>query len=175
MNRHHNFEERLIIVIRLDAGESLRSLCREYKIDDHEISQWYFRYKRYGEAGLRRKVGNTLSPAEKEAAVRLHEEKGVSLQGIRNEYDVSRCALKSWIRRVRANGYASLHEKGRRGHQPQDPMARPKKKEPQTELEKLQAENLRLRAENALLKKVKALVEEQEARARLNGQKPSTN
>ena len=44
-----------------------------------------------------------------------------------------------------------------------------------TELEKLQAENLRLRAENALLKKVKALVEEQEARARLNGQKPSTN
>ena len=37
------------------------------------------------------------------------------------------------------------------------------------------AVNLRLRAENALLKKVKALVEEQEARARLNGQKPSTN
>jgi cell division protein FtsB len=55
-------------------------------------------------------------------------------------------------------------------------MARPKKREPQTELEKLQAENLRLRAENALLKKVKALVEEeQKARARLNGQKPSTN
>ena len=35
------------------------------------------------------------------------------------------------------------------------PMPRPKKKEPQTELEKLQAENLRLRAENALLKKVR--------------------
>ena len=54
-------------------------------------------------------------------------------------------------------------------------MARPKKKEPQTELEQLQAENLRLRAENALLKKVKALVEEQKALERLNGQKPSTN
>ena len=36
-------------------------------------------------------------------------------------------------------------------------MARPKKKEPQTELEKLQAENLRLRAENALLKKSEGL------------------
>lgn len=48
-------------------------------------------------------------------------------------------------------------------------MARSKKKEYQTELEKLQAENLRQRAENALLKKVKALVEEQETRARLNG------
>lgn len=64
-----------------------------------------------------------------------------------------------------------IYFKGR----PSQTMARPKKKEPQTELEKLQAENLRLRAENALLKKVKALVEEQEARARLNGQKPSTN
>lgn len=54
-------------------------------------------------------------------------------------------------------------------------MARPKKKEAQTEFEKLKEENLRLRAENALLKKVKALVEEQEARTRFNGQKPSTN
>ena len=36
-------------------------------------------------------------------------------------------------------------------------MARPKKQEPQTELEKLQAENLRLRAENALLKKSEGL------------------
>ena len=69
----------------------------------------------------------------------------------------------------------SLRQYNRRGRPPKDPMARPKKQEPQTELEKLQAENLRLRAENALLKKVKALVEEQEARARLNGQKPSTN
>ena len=32
-------------------------------------------------------------------------------------------------------------------------MGRPKKKEPQTELEKLQAENLRLRAKNVLFKK----------------------
>ena len=54
-------------------------------------------------------------------------------------------------------------------------MARPKKREPQTELEKLRAENLRLRAENALLKKVKALVEERRARAMANGQEPSMN
>jgi len=54
-------------------------------------------------------------------------------------------------------------------------MARPKKKDPQTDLEKLQAENLRLRAEIALLKKVKALVEEKEAQALRNGQRPSTS
>lgn len=44
-------------------------------------------------------------------------------------------------------------ENKRWGHPPKAPMSRPKKKEPQTELEKLQAENLRLKAENALLKK----------------------
>ncbi len=175
MYRRHNFEERLKIISRLEAGESLRSLCKEFKIDDHEVSQWYFRYKKYGDAGLRRKVNKSLSPAEKETAVRLHEEKGLSLQNVCNEFDINRHSLKSWIRQVRTNGYASLYEPGRRGRPPKDPMARQKKKEPQTELEKLQAENLRLRAENALLKKVKALVEEQEARARLNGQKPSTN
>ena len=98
----------------------------------------------------------------------------VTLRRICNENEISKTAFESWVSKVRTNGYGSLREIKRRGHPPKD-MARPRKKEPQTELEKLQAENLRLRAENALLKKMKALVEEQEARARLNGQKPSTN
>ena len=115
MYRRHNFEERLKIISRLEAGESLRSLCKEFKIDDHEVSQWYFRYKKYGDAGLRRKVNKSLSPAEKETAVRLHEEKGLSLQNVCNEFDINRHSLKSWIRQVRTNGYASLYEPGRRG------------------------------------------------------------
>ena len=98
----------------------------------------------------------------------------VSLHKICNENEISRTAFESWVRKARSHGYDSLRAIKRRGRPPKD-MARPKKREPQTELEKLQAENLRLRAENALLKKVKALVEEQEARKRLNGQKPSTN
>ena len=96
------------------------------------------------------------------------------MRHICNENEISRTAFESWVRKARSHGYDSLRAIKRRGRPPKD-MARPKKREPQTELEKLQAENLRLRAENALLKKVKALVEEQEARARLNGQKPSTN
>ena len=108
--------------------------------------------------------------AEKEKIILEHTKKGVPLSHLSLQYDVDPSTIKSWLRTIRAGG--SLKENKRRGHQ----MARPKKKEPQTELEKLQAENLRLRAENALLKKVKALVEEeQKARARLNGQKPSTN
>jgi hypothetical protein len=54
-------------------------------------------------------------------------------------------------------------------------MARPRKRDPQTELERLQYENLRLRAENALLKKVKALMEEEESRLRAIGRKPSSH
>ena len=77
------------------------------------------------------------------------------------------------MKKVRSGG--SLFDIKKRGRPAQNPMARPKKKEQLTELEKLQAENLRLRAENALLKKVRTLVEKEKFRSRLNGQKPSTN
>ena len=52
-------------------------------------------------------------------------------------------------------------------------MGRPRKKEPQTELEKLQARVRRLEAENALLKKAKALMEEEESRLHGFGHRPS--
>jgi hypothetical protein len=54
-------------------------------------------------------------------------------------------------------------------------MGRPKKKEPQTELERLQARVRWLEAENALLKKAKALMEEEESRQKGSGQKPSNH
>ena len=172
MNRRHNFEERLNIVSRIQQGEPIREICRSLQLDAHDVRQWYLRYQRYGEDGLRGTRSFHYSGGEKRSIAMEFLEKGVPLQEICLRYNLSRSALKSWIRKVR-NG-ESL-ENRHRGRSSQDPMARPKKKEPQTELEKLQAENLRLRAENALLKKVRALVEEQEARARLSGQKPSTN
>jgi cell division protein FtsB len=52
-------------------------------------------------------------------------------------------------------------------------MGRPKKKEAQTELEKLQARVRWLEAENALLKKAKALMEEEESRRHGSGHRPS--
>jgi len=54
-------------------------------------------------------------------------------------------------------------------------MGKSKKHEPETELEKLQAENIRLRAETARLKKVMALVKEIETRELMSRQKPSKN
>lgn len=52
-------------------------------------------------------------------------------------------------------------------------MGRPKKEEPETELEKLQTRVRRLEAENALLKKAKALMEEEESGQRGSGHRPS--
>ena len=49
MYRHHNFEERLNIVSRLQSGESLESLCKDLKIDKKMVRLWYLRYKKYGE------------------------------------------------------------------------------------------------------------------------------
>ena len=172
MYRHHNFEERLSIVSRLLKGEPLKSLCKELKIDKTMVHLWYLRYRKYGEEGLHAIRYSHYTAEEKLTIVKEFVEKGVPLQELCLRYDLSRSAIKSWVRMYRQG--LSL-ESRKRGRPPKNPMARPKKKEAQSELERLQAENLRLRAENALLKKVKALVEEQEARARLNGQKPSTN
>ena len=171
----HSFEEKLIIVSQALNGVPQKHLCHCYHLGQHYLEDLIDRYRKYGESGLRRKGSNSLPPAKKEELVRMYQENGVTLRQICNDYEVSRTAFESWVMNVRLGGYEALYSTTRRGRPPKDEMARPKKKEPQTELEKLQAENLRLRAENALLKKVKALVEEQEARARLNGQKPSTN
>lgn len=131
-------------------------------------------YDRYSDDGLKKKPKLNPTPDFKEKVVRLILKKGIPLSHVLIDYRISRTALKQWVRLAHTKGYMALHESKRRGRPLKD-MGRPKKKEPQTELEKLQAENLRLRAENALLKKVKVLVEEKQARARLNGQKPSTN
>ena len=70
--------------------------------------------------------------------------------------------LRKEIARIfRQGGYEALHNikpqgTGHKG------MGRPRKKEPITELEKLQRENELLRAENAYLKKLRALMIEKE-------------
>lgn len=170
----HNFEKKLNVVSEIISGKSVGTICREHHLDHHKVRSWLIRYKAYGEEGLRKSTkGYHFTPAEKEAIILEHIRDGVTLQQLSLQYDVSRDTIMRWQKKVRSGG--SLYDVKQRGRPPKDPMARPKKKEVQNELEMLQAENLRLRAENALLKKVKALVAEQKARARLNGQKPSKN
>ena len=88
-----------------------------------------------------------------EEVVRLILEKGVPLAHVKVEYRIGKTVLQRWVSTVRKYGYEALEPSKRRGRPPKSLMGRPKKKEPQTELERFQTENLRLRAENALLKK----------------------
>ena len=168
-------EEKLQLIQRLISGEPIKSVAKQCGLGVADLSVLYDRYRKYGKDGLYRKKNNYLSPEDKERLIRLHEEKGVSLRSIYTDY-ISPTVFKRLLIKVRTQDYSSLYEYKKRGRPPKDhSMARPKKKEPQTEIERLQAENLRLRAENALLKKVKTLVEEQKAQALRSGQKPSTN
>lgn len=168
------FEEKLEVVKLLLDGYPLRRLCKERHIDLHTVREWRSRYLLYGERGLLEGSSKRrFSKEEKAAIVEAFVEKSVTLHTLCVSHDVARSTIKGWVRASRKGGAPA--EKGKRQEREEASMGRPKKREPRTELERLQAENLRLRAENALLKKVKALVEEQEAMARRNGQKPSMN
>lgn len=169
----YSYEQRLIIVSRVKQGELIARLSKEYHINKTQILAWV--RMKYGRSGLEQQPHCRPTVKLKEEVVRLILEKGVPLSHVRIEYRIGKTALQRWVSTVRKYGYESLAPSKRQGRALKGPMGRPKKKEPQMELERLQAENLRLRAENALLKKAKALVEAKKAQALLNGREPSTN
>lgn len=170
----HTFKEKLDIVFQVRKGKPILRISREHHIREGMILEWVRKYDLYGEIGLQKQPNVRPTADFKEKVVRLVIEKGVSLTQVVLEYKVSKTALERWVRSVRVEGYAVLYQQKNLGR-PLKGMGRSKKHEPETELEKLQAENIRLRAEIALLKKVTALVKEREARERMSGQKPSKN
>ena len=146
----YTFEKKLNIVSRVKAGCPIRQLAKENNLHENKILDWVRLYDRYGVDILRKRSKIKPTSDFKEQVVREILEKGLPLSHALIKYRISRTALEGWVRTVRKHGYPELHIFRRKGR-PSQTMARPKKKEPQTELEKLQAENLRLRAENALL------------------------
>lgn len=164
-------EEKLRIVLDVLGGRGLKPLCRELHLDRHEVRYWVNLYRLYGEDGLQESSkSQSFSDEEKEKIVLEYLREDVTLLELSLRHGCHRNRIRSWVKKYRAGGLVNSFKST-----PQTPMARPKKKEPQTELERLQEENLRLRAENALLKKVKALVEQDRLRAQRGGHKPSTN
>ncbi len=166
-----SYEERLCIVKRVASGVSIRQLSKQYSLNEYLILEWVRKYAKYGASALRTQRKKSIPVSLKEKVVRLVLEKSVPLSLVVVDYRISRASLNKWLRQVRESGYESLHKVKRLSL----PMGRNPKREPATELERLQAENLRLRAENALLKKVKALVEEKAARQHAIGRGSSTN
>jgi len=111
-------------------GEPIKFICREHGLDHHEVRQWHLRYQKYGEEGLRGTGSYHYTCQEKREIVSLYTEKGLPLQEICLRYNLRLSAVRCWIRKMRKE--ESLEQR-RRGRPPKDPMARPKKKEPQTE------------------------------------------
>ena len=168
----HSIEERLLAVQKCLEGNSPKLVGRQMGINENYVSEWLDCYYQDGLSGLQKHPIKRADFAEKCKIVCEYAEKGVPLHRICAEYHVGLTTVQRWARIYRQGGYAALRAikapgTGRKG------MGRPKKKEPQTELERLRYENEYLRAEVALLKKVRALMEEKEKRLHAIGRKPS--
>ena len=140
------------IVSQVRNGTPIFRISRERHIGEGMILEWVRKYGLYGESGLLKQANIKSTSDFKEEVIRLIIEKEVPLRQVVLERKVSKSALESWVRSVRVEGYAVLYTQKPSGRPPKG-MGRSKKHEPETEVERLQAENIRLRAENALLKK----------------------
>ena len=171
--KRHLFEERLALVKKVKSGYPAKRLAREAGVAYVSLRGWVRVYEQFGTERLRMMSRpNLVSSSEKERMCRLYLEKGVPLQQIYISNNVSRDAMRSWIRKVREGGYDALFGDCRYTNRSSD-MVQSENEILREELKKAQHENLVLRAENALLKKVKALMEEEESRLRGTGRKPS--
>lgn len=167
----HSFEDRLLAVQKCLEGHAPHAIGKQLGISEDAVKAWFERYRLKGEDGLRKTPKKRVSFAKKCKIVCEFAEKGVPLSQIYAKYNVSRSIVQIWTRAYRKGGYEALRDKPRKPNSAI--MGRPKKQQPQTELERLRYENEYLRAEVALLKKVKALMEEKEKRLHETGRKPS--
>ena len=94
MYRHHNFEERLNVVRRILCGEPIKLVCRSLSLDENLVRQWYLRYKKYGEEGLRGTRSYHYSAKEKAMIVKEYAEKGITLHEICLRYNLNRSTIK---------------------------------------------------------------------------------
>jgi transposase-like protein len=172
MYKKHPIEEREKVVQECLNGATVLTVARKYGLNRGYVYEWLSRYKLEGVSGLQKRPNRRTNSAEKRKIVCEYAKKGVPLHRLCAEYHVSQSAVIQWTKIFRLEGAKALRDilPAGIGHKG---MGRPKKREPQTELERLRYEVEYLRAENALLKKVEALMIEKEKRQRENGRKPS--
>lgn len=161
----HSLEEKLDVIKMHEDGAGIKRIAKRLGLSKSLITLWLEQYKQHGKDGFMRLPYNCRYNFEEKCQIICQiEEKHVPLHVVSAKYRVARSTLRCWRYIVRKNGYEALREVkyGRKYAS----MGRPKKKEPVTELEKLQRENELLRAENAYLKKLKALMTERERLAK---------
>lgn len=170
-NRKHGLSEKLRVIRDYQSGSGCTTISRKRGIAESLVSHWIRAYQAHGAKGLEKQPRASISAEIKQQAVRDVLEECLSFEAVALKYRVSMSSIYSWSQRVMEGGFASLMtiKQGR----PTKAMGRPKKKQPETELEKLQEEVRYLRAENALLKKLRALEEERAVHGRARQPKPS--
>ena len=157
----HSLEEKLDVIKMHEDGAGIKRIAKRLGLSKSLITLWLEQYKQHGKDGFMRLPYNCRYNFEEKCQIICEiEEKHVPLHVVSAKYRVARSTLHCWIGIVRKHGYEALREVkyGRKYAS----MGRPKKKEPVTELEKLQRENELLRAENAYLKKLRALMTEKD-------------
>ena len=158
----HSLEEMLQAIELYETGVGSGSISRTYGYHSSSVRRWVRQYHLHGVSGLKRSSMPQYTDELRIQVVEYVLNNCVTLESAASHYNVSVMAVTRWMERFREEGYASFTEKpfGR----PPNVMGRPKKKLPETELERLREENLQLKAQVAFLKKLKALVEERVAR-----------
>lgn len=179
MAQHYPLSTKLKVIGLYRQGYGSTTISNQLRIGESTVLRWINKYNTHGKSSLSKQPNVRATPEFKIKLVREILEKSLSCQRVSLKYGVSISAVDSWMRNVRANGYTSLYLSKPMGRPPKiTPGGRPKKQEPQTELEKLKVELERARTEIALLKKVQALVEQKEAqmlKIAKSGLKPSKN
>lgn len=157
MPNNHRFseEEKREIAKLIDQGWGKRSLAAQYGVGLTVARRWVYTYKSVGLDGLLN-MGSTHKPYDyvtKLAAARSRVEDGLSLKEAMAKFGIaSPTALHEWCSLYREGGAEALKlkAKGR-------PKGAKSTKKPESELERLRAENERLRCELEVQKRLNAL------------------
>ena len=173
MSKHYSRSKKEKIISLYDQGYGCTTIAKELQLTESRVSLLINRYLHNGKLGLERLSNVKFTPDFKMEVVNTLIKNELSLEQTALRFGISPSTVSNWLSKFNIGGYELLIQNNR-GHK-QKIMGRPRKTEPQSELEKLKYENELLRTELALLKKVKALVEQRDAQLRKIGQKPSKN
>ena len=162
--KKYNYEFRLRLVEAVLKGKGFcKEVARKHGINESNLRLWIGFYKKYGKAGLRRKVTRKYNAAFKLRVLQTIEKERISLREACVRFNIgSDSVIVNWQKAYELQGQAGLISK-RKGRPPKmkQPIKRKrgKPKKPLTREEELLRENEYLRAENELLKKLQALVQ----------------
>lgn len=170
-NLKHSYSDKIRVVELYNQGYGSPHISKLLHISDTVVETWLRIYRAKGVLGFKKQPKQMLSIDLKEQVVRDVLENLLSFPSVALKYGVSQSSAYQWVKLVKEEGFSSL-KVTQQGRIPEN-MGRPKKKQPETELEKLEAELRYLRAENAYLKKVRALV--QERLLRESGKRPGSS